>query len=89
MPVNGHGFIYWWRMNDDFGRIHVCSAQPPENPVAFIGDDVSDQALLDDLRQRNINTSKGCTSDGQNIKVRFRFDKTPSGNNIARDVRRF
>jgi hypothetical protein len=87
--MNGNGFIYWWRKDENRGRIHVCSASPPENPVSFRGADVIDQTLLSDLKQRNINTGKGCASDGQNVKVRFRFDKTSAGNNVARDVQSF
>lgn len=86
--ANGRGFIYWWRKDDDDGRIHVCSATPPENPVSFGKADVIDAALLEDLKKRNINTAKSCASDGQNVKVKFRFDKTPAGNNVARDVER-
>ena len=86
MATNGHGFIYWWRKDEARGRIHVCSASPPENPVSFRGADIIDQALKDDLNTRNINTSKGCAADGQNVKVRFRFDITPAGNTVARDV---
>lgn len=89
MANNGHGFIYWWRKDESRGRIHVCSGSPPENPVSFERADVIDQTLLTDLKTRNINTNKGCISDGQNVKVRFRFDKTASGNNVARDVQRY
>jgi hypothetical protein len=86
--ANGRGFIYWWRKDEDDGRIHVCSASPPENPVSFGSGDVADATLAADLSQRNIQTGKGCTSDGQNVRVSFRFDKTAGGNTVARDVRR-
>ena len=89
MPSNGHGFIYWWRKDEGRWRIHVCSARPPENPVSFRGADVIDQALKADLKTRNINTGKGCVSDGQNVRVRFRFDITAAGNTVARDVQGF
>jgi len=89
MATTGHGFIYWWRKDENSGRIHVCSGSPPENPVSFRSADVSDQALKDDLKSRNIHTGKGCTSDGQNVKVRFTFDITAAGNTVARDVRPF
>lgn len=89
MANNPHGFIYWWRMAEKGGRIHVCSASPPENPVSFRLADVIDQALEDDLKSRNINTNKGCSSDGQNIKVRFTFDITAAGNTVAREVEKF
>ena len=89
MATNGHGFIYWWRKDEGKGRIHVCSASPPENPVSFRGADIIDQALKDDLKTRNINTGKGCSPDGQNVRVRFRFDITAAGNTVARDVQGF
>lgn len=89
MATNGNGFIHWWRMNENRGRIHVCSATPPVNPVAFRGPDVIDAALKADLKQRNIHTDRGCTSDGENVKVRFRFDITAAGNTVARDVEKF
>ena len=89
MPTNGNGFIYWWRKDEGRGFIHVCSASPPINPVSFRGADVTDQTLRDDLKARNINTNRGCTSDGQNVKVRFRFDITAAGSTVARDVQRF
>ena len=89
MADNGHGFIYWWRMDDKIGFIWVCSGSPPENPVAFTRTEVIDQVLAADLKQRNINTAKGCTSDGQNVKVRFKFDITDAGNTVATDVRGF
>lgn len=89
MATNGNGFIYWWRKDEGRGRIHVCSASPPENPVSFRGADVTDQTLKDDLKSRNINTNKGCIADGQNVKVRFTFDITPAGNTVARNVQGF
>lgn len=89
MATNGNGFIYWWRTTESKGRIHVCSANPPENPVSFRGTDINDQALKDDLKSRNIHTNKGCTADGENVKVRFRFDITAAGNTVARDVEKF
>ena len=89
MATNGHGFIHRWRKNTNRGQIHVCSASPPENPVAFRGADVIDEALEDDLKQRDIKTDRGCTPDGENVKVRFRFDITEGGNTVARDVEKF
>lgn len=89
MATNGNGFIYWWRKDEDRGRIHVCSANPPENPVSFKGANVIDDTLSDDLKTRNIHTNKGCTPDGQNVKVRFTFDITAAGNTVAKEVEKF
>lgn len=89
MPSNGNGFIFRWLKETGRGRIHVCSASPPENPVSFRGPDVIDQTLKNDLKTRNIDTDRGCIPDEQNVRVRFRFDITPAGNTVARDVVRF
>jgi hypothetical protein len=90
--MNGHGFIHFWRMFTDSGFITVCSASSPlpgGAPVRFLGRDVTDQGLSDELSQRNINTKAECQSNGQNIRVRFTFGFDTSGNTIAVDVRRF
>jgi hypothetical protein len=89
--MNGHGFIYFWRMFSRSGFIQVCSASSPvgNQSVMFVGEDVSDQSLKDELSQRNINTKAECKSNPSNIRVRFRFDLNPSGDTIAVDVERF
>jgi hypothetical protein len=86
--MNGHGFIYFWRMANDTGFIHVCSANPPSgsDAVFFTGKDVSDKNLRDELRQRNVQAKAECKSTAQNIRVRFRFDI--DGDIVAKDVQR-
>lgn len=88
--MNGHGFIYFWRMADDTGFIHVCSASPPSgsDAVFFEGAGVSDEELRDELRQRNVQTKAECKSTQQNIRVKFRFDFDGGGEIIAVDVER-
>jgi len=89
--MNGHGFIYFWRILSESGFIKVCSANSPvgSQSIMFVGEDVIDQSLSNELSQRNINTKAECKSDGMNIRVRFRFDLNPSGDTIAVDVQRF
>jgi hypothetical protein len=89
--MNGHGFIYFWRMSTRNGFIQVCSANSPvgNDSIVFLGEDVTDQSLKDELAQRNINTKAECASNGFNIRVRFRFDLDSNGDHIAVDVRRF
>lgn len=86
--MNGHGFIYFWRMATDTGFIHVCSASPPSgsDAILFAGKDVSDKSLRDELRQRNVQAKAECKSTAQNIRVSFRFDI--SGQIVAKDVKR-
>ena len=88
--MNGHGFIYFWRMFSTSGFIQVCSANSPvgNEAITFVGEHVTDQTLKDELSQRNINTKAECKSNPSNIKVRFKFDLDPSGT-IAVDVERF
>jgi hypothetical protein len=88
--MNGHGFIYFWRMFSESGFIQVCSANSPvgNDSITFVGEDVIDQTLKDELSKRNINTKAECKSSAQNIRVRFRFDIGPDGT-IAVDVERF
>lgn len=88
--MNGHGFIYFWRMAEDTGFIHVCSASPPSgsNAVFFEGAGVRDKGLRDDLRQRNVQAKAECKSTAQNIRVKFKFDFDGSGEVIAVDIER-
>lgn len=88
--MNGHGFIYFWRMADDTGFIQVCSGNPPSgtDPVFFEGKDVSDKNLRDELRQRNVQAKAECKASAQNIRVRFVFDVDDIGEIIAKDVER-
>ena len=89
--MNGHGYIYFWRLLSKSGFIQVCSANSPvgNDSVVFVGEDVSDQSLKDELAQRNINTKAECASNGFNIRVRFTFDLNSDGDHIAVDVRKF
>ncbi len=89
--MNGHGFIYFWRMVSESGFIEVCSANSPagDDSLMFLGEDVTDQSLKGELDQKNINTKAECKSNGANIRVRFRFDLDSAGKHIAVDVRRF
>lgn len=86
--MNGHGFIYFWRMANDNGFIQVCSPNPPSGTDAlfFEGKDVSDKDLSDELRQKNVQAKAECKSTAQNIRVRFSFDI--DGEIVARDVER-
>lgn len=78
-------------MVSESGFIEVCSANSPAggDSLMFLGEDVTDQSLKDELAQRNINTKAECASNGFNIRVRFRFDLNSDGDHIAVDVRRF
>ena len=89
--MNGHGFIYFWRMLSESGSIQVCSANSPvgDDSVRFFGEDVTDSSLSDELAEININTKAECKSNGSNIRVRFRFDIDDDGEHIAVDVERF
>ena len=89
--MNGHGFIYFWRMFSKSGFIQVCSANSPvgNQSVLFLGEDVTDQTLNDELAERNINTKAECKTNEANIRVRFRFDLNSDGEHIAVDVQRF
>ena len=89
--MNGHGFIYFWRTFSKTGFIKVCSANSPvgSESIAFVGEDVTDQSLSDELNDRNINTKAQCKADDMNIRVRFRFDLNETGDTIAVDVERF
>ena len=89
--MNGHGFIYFWRMVSESGFIEVCSANSPAggDSLMFLGEDVTDQSLSDELSQRNINTKAECKSNASNIRVRFTFDLNSAGKHIAVGVQRF
>lgn len=89
--MNGHGFIYFWRMLSESGFIKVCSANSPvgNQSIMFVGEEVSDQSLSDELKTRNINTKAECKSNDLNIRVRFKFDLNSSGDTVAVDVQKF
>jgi hypothetical protein len=89
--MNGHGFIYFWRLLSKSGFIQVCSANSPvgNDSIMFLGEDVIDQSLKDELAQRNINTKAECKTSPANIRVRFSFDLDSNGDHIAVDVERF
>ena len=89
--MKGNGFIYFWRMISETGFIQVCSANSPvgDDSILFLGGDVTDKSLSDELSGRNINTKAECASNASNIRVRFRFDLNSDGDHIAVDVERF
>lgn len=89
--MDGHGFIYFWRMLSETGFIQVCSANSPvgDDSIVFLGENVTDESLSDELSQRNINTKAECKTSAANIRVRFSFDHNENGEPIAVDVRRF
>lgn len=89
--MDGHGFIYFWRMMSETGFIQVCSANSPvgADSIVFLGEGVTDESLSDELSQRNINTKAECKTSPANIRVRFNFDTNGNGEPIAVDVQRF
>ena len=89
--MNGHGFIYFWRMISETGFIQVCSANSPvgNDSIVFLGEDVTDQSLSDELAERYINTKAECKTSPANIRVRFTFDQNGNGEPIAVSVERF
>lgn len=68
--MNGSGYIYFWRKDDDAGNIRICKGNFAGLNVAFDFAECN-KSLQKQLRQININKKRECPPPDGALLVKF------------------
>ena len=82
--MDGSGYIYFWRKDDEAGNIRVCKGSFAGLNVAFAFADC-DKPLQTQLRQININKKRQCPPPDGALLVNFDL-KIDEGDMIATNI---